>query len=93
VAELVSCHWAITTAVRPSLVRGGKQNSIIHPAAAAFRSCHQAGSMLPAVTLVVTVFLSLCCTAQAAQTGIVQCTAMHPLQWRERGGLNNSTYT
>ena len=30
---------------------GGKQNFIIHPAAAARRSCNQAGSMLPAVTL------------------------------------------
>jgi len=30
---------------------GGKQNFIIHPAAAAHRSCNQAGSMLPAVTL------------------------------------------
>jgi len=55
---------------------GGKQNFIIHPAAAAHRSCNQAGSMLPAVTLwmhegrgaspahvfslVLTVYLALC---------------------------------
>ena len=52
----------------PSWVGGGKQSSVIHPAAAIIAAATKLAQCFQ-------LLLSLCCPAQAAQMSIVQCTA------------------